>query len=62
MPSTTEFAFDRRTNVPVVGRDSPPLTAATMLPERYSLGARNAVLASELRSVLTGMLVDKRDR
>jgi hypothetical protein len=62
MPSTTEFAFDRRTNVAVVGRDSPPLTAATMLPERYSLGASDAMLASELRSVLTAMLVDKRNR
>ena len=50
------------TNVAVVGRDSPPLTAATMLLERYSLGVRDAMLASELRSVLTAMLVDKRNR
>jgi len=54
------FAFDRFTNGSVVGRDSPPLTAATISSKRYSLGAKKAMLASELRSVLTEMLVDKR--
>ena len=54
------FAFDRLTNTPVVGRDSPPQTAATISSKRYLLDPRKAMLASELRSVLTGMLVDKR--
>jgi len=62
MPSTTEFAFDRRTNTSVVGRDSPPQTAATISSKRYSLDPMKAMLASELRSVLTEMLVDKRNR
>jgi hypothetical protein len=47
-------------NTSVVGRDSPPQTAATISSKRYSLDPMEAMLASELRSVLTEMLVDKR--
>jgi len=43
--------FCSRSNSAIVGRNSPPLTAGTVLARRYSLGTRNAMLASELWSV-----------